>query len=156
MKKYIITEALFARSMQYARRGMFRIFTVILLIMPVPLVGLSTGFNAQGLLELLALYLVVGIFLACLPLFLKHLWRRVYQQNPLYQKPQSFEISAEELHLSSDNGESHYKLSELKKIDWHSDLILIWPTTTLYHMIPFELLTEQDKKHLSQVQSKAT
>ena len=141
-QEYQITQQQFARACWHAQRSQRRI-VVAALYLVLALFPVVTGFKAAAVLASVIVALLLTGFLA---VFLSrlHRWRfgRLYQQNPLLQKRQQLEMQPTGFVLRSANGESRYRFAELKKVDVLDDMVLVYPTTTLFHMIPANLLDD--------------
>lgn len=141
-QEYQITQQQFVRACWYAQRSQRRILVVALYLVLV-LFPVVTGFKAAAILATVIVALLLTGFLA---LFLPRLhgWRfgRIYRQNPLLQKSQQLDMQPTGFVLRSANGESRYRFAELKRVDVLDDMVLVYPTTTLFHMIPVGLLDD--------------
>jgi hypothetical protein len=61
---------------------------------------------------------------------------------PLLRGEQQLEILPGGFRLRSSNGESRYQFGELKQVEVLDELVLVYPTTTLLHVIPVALLND--------------
>ena len=147
MKQYHITEELFLAGMKRSRRKYILIIYLVLLLLP-PLALLEHGLNPTGYRNLGILYAIALIVALLIPSMLNAVSRRIYRNNPLYQKQQSVEVTESTFRLEAENGCSNYQLRELKKIEFYTDVILIWPATTIFHAVPPGLLSEQELEWL--------
>ncbi len=139
---YQITQQQFVRACWHAQR-LHRRILVTALYGVLALFPVVTGFRAAAeWAALIVALLLTAFLLVVLPRL--HRWRfgRVYRQNPLLQKGQQLEMQPTGFVLRSANGESRYRFAELKKVDVLDDMVLVYPTTTIFHMIPTSLLDD--------------
>ena len=113
------------------------LFVVLALFPPV------MGFSAASISATAIVAVLLVIFRwGLLPRIPRWRFRRIYRDNPLMQREQQLEMNPTGFVLSSSNGESRYAFRELKKVALLEDMVLVYPTTTLFHMIPTELLSD--------------
>lgn len=139
---YHITEAFYVKACRFSQRRLRRrlIAALYLVLAAFPLLY---GFSAASVTASLVVAVALLIFL-WLVLPAVHRWslRRVYRNNPLLQREQHVEMLPTGFMLRSSNGEARYQFSELKKVELLDELVLVYPTTTIFHMIPVALLND--------------
>ncbi len=139
---YHISEDQFVRACWHAHKPLrlrltLALFVVLALFPPV------VGFTAASIsATAIVAVLLIGFRWGLLPRI--HGWRlrRTYRDNPLMQREQQLEMNPTGFALRSSNGESRYAFRELKKVAVLEDMVLVYPTTTLFHMIPTALLSD--------------
>lgn len=141
-KTYQISEDQFVRACWYAQRSRRRILVgslyLVLALFPV-----VTGFTAAALLaSAIVALLLTGFLAGLLPRLHRWRYRRMYRENPLVHKVQELVMQSNGFVLSAPNGESRYRFSELKKVDVLDDMVLVYPTTMIFHMIPVNVLDD--------------
>ncbi|WP_372747581.1 YcxB family protein [Litorivivens sp.] len=141
-KAYHISEDQFVRANWHAQRGrrgvlVLALYAVLALFPPV------MGFASAAITATVVVAVLLAVFWQIvLPGIHRWRYRRLYRQNPLLHKEQRLNILPTGFVLSSDNGESRYQLAELKKVAVLEDMVLVYPTTTLFHIIPVDLLDD--------------
>lgn len=151
MRSYFITEEQFVRGSVHAFARTRRRLMAALFLLPLVMVPLLSE-SGKPWLELVILYVVLALMVfGVAPYLNRWLFRRIYRKNPLLHKEQFFEITEDGLHLRAENGESRYRFSELHKVQVYPEMVLVYPMTTLFHMLPRELLTEAELALLSRV-----
>ncbi len=149
VRSYFITEQLFVQGSVHAFAKNRRRLLILLCLLPLILIP-WVGAGEQLWIEVLLLYLVLAFFFfGITPMINRWLFRRVFRRNPLLHREQFFEITEEGLHLRSENGEARYRFDELKKVSVYPEMVLIYPMTTLFHVIPRELLSATEVELLS-------
>lgn len=144
MRSYFITEEQFVQASlrafaQARRKLLIALFVVPLLLVP------WLGEADRRWAELGVLYLVLVVFaFGISPLVNRWWFRRVYRRNPLLHREQTFEFTPDGLRLCSENGESRYRFAELQDVRVFPEMVLVYPLTTLFHMLPRELLTDEE------------
>ncbi|MAY36159.1 MAG: hypothetical protein CMN84_08685 [Spongiibacteraceae bacterium] len=139
---YHISEDQFVRACWHAHRPLrlrltLALFVVLALFPPV------VGFTAASIsATAIVAVLLIGFRWGLLPRIHGWRFRRTYRDNPLIQREQQLEMNPTGFVLSSSNGESRYAFRELKKVSVLEDMVLVYPTTTLFHMIPTALLSD--------------
>lgn len=139
---YQINEDQFVRACRHAhaprRRWLALAMFVVLAWFPV-----AVGVSPQSLIAtgIVGVLLVAFLWLVLPPLQRWQL-RRIYRSNPLLQREQQVEMQPVGFVLRSDNGESRYDFRELKRVVVMEDMVLVYPTTTIFHMIPTVLLSD--------------
>ncbi len=139
---YHISEDQFVRACWHAHRPLrwrltLALFVVLALFPPV------MGFSAASIsATAIVAVLLIGFRWGLLPRIHRWRFRRTYRENPLMQREQQLEMNPTGFVLRSSNGESRYAFRELKKVAVLEDMVLVYPTTTLFHMIPTELLSD--------------
>lgn len=144
MTEYTISEGTYVKATLYARRRLRAIITGS--AFAVPLIALLLPvYNPRPLLAVGIVYaILIVVFLVVAPLVNRWSYRRVYRRNSLLHKPQSFSLSEQQIRFRSENGEARYQPDELKKIKIYSDMVLIYPITNVFHMIPRSVLSSRD------------
>jgi len=141
-RSYQITETYFVLANRHARRGLVR-WLVVAMVLVLALFPALHGFSGESVAASAVVALLLALFLwRILPAL--HAWalRRTYRKNPLLQREQSVEMLPAGVVLRSSNGEARYHFGELKKVELMDDLVLVYPTTTLFHIIPATLLND--------------
>lgn len=141
-RSYRITESNFVRASRHAQRRL-RWLLVAAMLLVLALFPALDGFSAESVTASLVVAVALLFFLWLLlpPI---HRWSlgRVYRNNPLLQREQEIDMQPTGFVLRSSNGESRYQFSELKRVELLDDLVLVYPATTLFHMIPVVLLSD--------------
>jgi len=144
MTPYQITEELFVQAMTYAQKRTRTIVVAVCLVVPF-LVYVSRGFDTQTLASVLVVYIIFAFyFLVLAPLINKMNYQRSYRRNPMLQKTQYYEISGDEVHFKSENGESRYQLSALMRVQIYPEMVMLYPSTSIFHLIPKSALSQAD------------
>ncbi|MEJ2133226.1 MAG: YcxB family protein [Gammaproteobacteria bacterium] len=148
MAEYRITEAAYVRANAYAFRRTRAVLSGVALLVPA-LALLVLGVETNALIAVGIVYALLVPFLFLIaPLINRWNFRRIYRKNPLLHKTQNLTLTDDAVKLTSENGESRYRLSELKRIRIYPDMVLIYPTTQIYHMLPRDVLTDSDMRIL--------
>lgn len=155
MTAYKITEDLYIRAMTYAQKRTRTIVIAVCIIVPLAIHALK-GFPQQTLISVLIVYLILAFyFLVLAPLINRMTFQRTYRNNPLLHNTQHVELSEDEILFRSDNGESRYRFADLKRLKIYPDLIMVYPTTTIFHVIPKDVLSTSELAILRQHQPPA-
>ncbi len=150
MRSYHITEDQFVRGSVYAFAPTRRRLIVALFVLPLLAVPILQGREIDWLQLGLSYYLALIIFMFLLaPAINRWMFRRIYRRNELLHQEQFFEITAGGVHLQSAHGEARYTFAELKKVGVFPEMVLIYPMTTLFHMLPRDQLTEAEVELLA-------
>lgn len=148
MTPYQITEELFVQAMTYAQKRTRTIVVAVCIVVPF-LVYVSRGFDTQTLASVLVVYIVFAFyFLVLAPLINKMNYQRAYRRNPMLQKTQYYAINGDEIHFKSENGESRYQLGSLIRLVIYPELVMLYPSTTIFHLIPKNALSAADLEAL--------
>ncbi len=125
---------------------------LILALVFLPLLGVPL-FQGRGMDWLqvgLSYYLTLSVFMFVLaPAVNRWMFRRIYRRNELLHLEQFFDITEDGVHLRSSRGESRYRFADLKKVAVFPEMVLIYPMTTLFHMLPRDQLTDREIEVLS-------
>ena len=141
-RSYQITETHFIAANRHARRRLSRILVAALYLV-LALFPALHGFSRDSIIASAAVGLMLLLFLwLVLPAIQRWSLRRTYRNNPLLQREQEVELLPAGFVLRSSNGEARYHFGELKKVELMDDLVLVYPTTTLFHIIPAALLND--------------
>lgn len=145
MRSYFISEDQFVRGSVYAFARTRRKLIIALFVLPLLAVPLMQDRNIDWLQMGLSYYLALVIFMFLLaPAVNRWMFRRIYRKNELLHQEQFFEFTADGVHLKSGHGESRYRFNELKKVGIYPEMVLIYPMTTLFHMLPRDQLTDAE------------
>lgn len=151
MTSYQITEELYVKAMSYAQRRRQSIIVGVCLIVPMILYA-TKGFDRQVLTSVLVVYIIFAFyFLVLMPAINRMNFKRTYRNNPLLHKTQHFELSETQVRFKSENGESCYPLDEIRKLVILPELVMFYPTTTIFHVIPRDALSESELQTLSRL-----
>ena len=152
MTAYKITEDLYIRAMTYAQKRTRTIVIAVCVIVPLAIHALK-GFPQQTLISVLIVYLILAFyFLVLAPLINRMTFQRTYRNNPLLHNTQHVKLSDDAILFRSENGESSYRFAELKRLQIYPDLVMVYPTTTIFHVIPRDILGETELAILSRHQ----
>ncbi len=139
---YHITEAMFVKASRHSQRRLRRRL-VLAMYGVLALFPFIHDFSVASITASVTVALLLALFLwLLLPAIHRWSLRRVYRNNPLLQREQQVEILPTGFVLRSSNGESRYQFSELKRVELIDELVLVYPTTTIFHMIPVGLLND--------------
>jgi hypothetical protein len=144
MAEYYITKQDYVDASYFALRMSRRLMYAVVLLVPL-LIPFVVGFTAEILRLLGLIYAVLILFLLFLePIIVCFLLRRIYRKNSIYHKPQDVSVFEDEITLNSETGSSRYKLTDLKKIERHKNIFLIYPASTFFHIIPDKILSDKE------------
>ncbi len=149
MTAYQITEDLFVQAMLHAQKRTRTIVVAVCIGVPL-LIYFTSGGDNQTLASVLVVYIVFAFyFLVLAPLINKMNYQRAYRNNPLLHKTQHFEITPEEVHFKSENGESRYRLAALTRLEIYPEMVMIYPSKSIFHLIPKNVLSDSDLEILN-------
>lgn len=141
-QSYQITEAYFIAANRHARRRLVRVL-VVAMVLVLALFPALHDFSRDSIVASVGTGVLLLLFLwLVLPALQRGSLRRTYRKNPLLQREQEVELLPTGFVLRSSNGEARYHFGELKKVELLDDLVLVYPTTTLFHIIPINLLDD--------------
>ena len=139
---YHISEDQFVRACWHAHKPLrWRLTLVLFVVLALfpPVMGFTAAsISATAIVAVLLIIFRWGL----LPRIHRWRLRRTYRDNPLMQREQQLEMKPTGFVLRSSNGESRYTFRELRKVVVLEDMVLVYPTTTIFHMIPVNLLSD--------------
>lgn len=150
MTPYQITEELYVKAMIYSQQKTRSVVIGVCLVVPMAIYVMK-GFQRETMMSVLIVYMILGFyFLVLAPMINRMNYQRTYRKNPLLHKTQHFQLTATDVVFKSENGESRYQLDEIKKLMIYSEMVMIYPTTTIFHVIPRGALTDTQLEELRQ------
>ena len=148
MPTYRITEDLYVQAMSYAQQRSRKLVIGVCVVVPAAIYVMK-GFPRETAASVLIVYLILAFyFLVLAPMINRLNYRRSFRNNPMLHKPQRVEIGPEEILFGSENGESRYRLDELRRLQVFPEMVLVYPTSGIFHLIPREVLSEQELERL--------